>query len=77
MSTPHVGRLSRQVNTSRSHLIAKNNREPKITPRRQEEASGTDENIVQTYSNLYEPTTSRLGRTGHVNLFQDVKVNSS
>jgi hypothetical protein len=59
------------------HLSAKNAREPKRTPERQEEDFETNENTMETPTDLYEPTISCLGPIGHVNLLLDVKVTSS
>jgi hypothetical protein len=83
-----VGRLSCQVKPLQEatspriipdviHVSSKNAREQKKTPKRQEENSGTDENTMEAPIDLYEPTISSLGPTGHVNLLLDVKVISS
>jgi hypothetical protein len=83
-----VGRHSRHVKSLREatspriisgiiHLSVKNNREPKRTPRREEEESRTDENAIEAPTDLYKLTISSLGPTGHVNLLLDVKVISS
>jgi hypothetical protein len=59
------------------HISTKNAQEPKRTPRRQEEDSGTDGNAMEAPTAFYELIMSSLGPTGHVNLLQDVRVISS
>jgi hypothetical protein len=58
-------------------LIAKNAREPKGRPKRHEEGSRTNENSMEAPTDLYKPTISSLGPTGHVNFLLDLKVISS
>jgi hypothetical protein len=68
---------SSRIITDIIHLNVKNVREPKRTSGRSEEDSGTDGNIMEVPTDLYEPTILSLGPTGHVNLLLDVKIISS
>jgi hypothetical protein len=46
-------------------------------PKSQKEHPGGKKKAMETPTNLYEPTISSLGPTGHVNLLLDVKIISS
>jgi hypothetical protein len=72
-----MGRLSHQVKTSRSHLIAKNVRELKRIPGGQKKMLELMRIPWKPLTDLCETTISRQGPTCHVNPFMDVKVNSS
>jgi hypothetical protein len=67
---PHHEATSPKIVPGVDHLSAKNAREPKRTPRGKKKA-------LEAPTNLYEPTFSSLGPTGHVNLLLDIKVISS
>jgi hypothetical protein len=67
--------LSCQVMSAPHSIYSKNLLECR-SPQHQEH-SGSKKNNPKALSNLYEPTFSSLCPTGHVNLFQDIKIISS
>jgi hypothetical protein len=69
---PHVGRLSGQAKPAPHNTNSKNLLEHR--PPQWQEHPGTNENAMEAPTDLYEPTFSSLGPTGHVNLLLNVKV---
>jgi hypothetical protein len=64
--------LSSQVKPAPHSIDSKNLLE--CHPPQRQEHSGIDENTKEAPTDLYEPTFSSLGPTGHVNLLLDVKI---